>query len=147
MGVTESPHTEPENAAHGYCIALYDALKERAVKGTFTGSITEVYKTLGISNQYYAKITRALVEVGAVEHIQRGHHKRPTVYRLIHRPTKAQLAEYDFLTPATRRARVSEEEFLRRLNELERRVSNVDIVAALTNLEQRIVALEKANGR
>ena len=147
MAVTESPHTGPDNVAHDYCIALYDAMKERANKGVFTGSITEVYKTLGISNQYYSKCTRALVEIGSVEHIQRGHHKRPTVYKLIHRPTKAQLAEYDFLTPRTRRARVSEEELLTRLQTLERRVQNVDIVAALTNLEQRIAALEKGDGR
>jgi len=139
----DSPHTEPENAAHGYCIALYDALKKRAKNGTFTGSATEVYNTLGISNQYYSKCFKALVEVGAVEYIQRGHHKRPTIYKLIHRPTAAQLAEYDFLTPASRRAKVSEEEMLRRLIELERRVQNVDIVAAFTNLEARIVALEK----
>jgi hypothetical protein len=147
MAVTESPHTGPENMAHGYCIALYDAMKARAVKGVFTGSFTEVYKTLGISNQYYSKCTKALVDIGSVEHIQRGHHKRPTIYKLIHRPTKAQLDEYDFLTPRTRRARVSEEELLQRLQKLERSVGGVDIVAALTNLEQRIVALEKGDGR
>jgi len=143
---TESPHTatdSDENVVHEYCIALYDALKKRAAGNTFTGSITEVYKTLSISNQYYSKLTHALIEVGSVEHVQRGHHKRPTIYKLIHRPTKAQLAEYDFLTPQTRRARVSEQELLTRLQVLERRVQNVDIVAALTNLEQRIVALEK----
>jgi hypothetical protein len=140
---TESPHSEAANPAHEYCIALYDALKERATDDQFIGSITEVYKTLGISNQYYSRLLHGLIESGSVEYLQRGHHKRPTIYRLIHRPTKAELGSLDLLTPRTRRARVSEPDILRRLELLERRVRNVDIVAALQNLEKRIVALEK----
>ena len=143
MAGTESPHTEPENAAHGYCIALYDALKERADNGTFSGKITEVYKTLGISNQYYSRITTALVEVGAIEHIQRGHHKRPTIYKLYERPTREQLTLLDALTPRAKTGSVSSEDLSQRLSVLERSVANVDVVAALMNLEQRIVALEK----
>jgi len=148
---TESPHTtatdSDENVAHDYCIALYDAMKKRAVKNEFTGSITEVYKTLGISNQYYSKLTRALIETGSVEHIQRGHHRRPSIYRLIHRPTKAQLSSYDILTPAHKRIKVTEDEMLSRIERLERSVRNVDIIAALQNLEGRIKALESQGGR
>lgn len=140
---TESPHNATENVAHNYCIALYDALKKKSVKDTFTGSITEVYKTLGISNQYYSASIRGLVECGSIEYVQRGHHKRPTIFRLIHRPTKAQLKEIDFLTPKTRRARVSEEQLIERLEALERSVRQIDVVAALQNLEKRIIALEK----
>jgi hypothetical protein len=147
---TESPHTpatENDNVAHEYCIALYDALKKRAVKNEFTGSITEVYKTLGISNQYYSKITQMLVETGSVEHVQRGHHKRPSIYRLLHKPTKAQLEAYDTLMRGNRkRGRVSEKEILTRIEKLERSVRNVDIIAALQNLEGRIQALEKQGG-
>lgn len=146
MGAT-SPHPgqdeAQENIVHDYCIQMYDALKQRASKDQFVGSVTEVYATLGISNQYYSKILRGLVESGSVEHLQRGHHNRPTIYRLIHRPTKAQLAEIDFLVPVTRRNKPTENEILRRLDTLEGRVRNVDIVAALKNLEQRITALEK----
>jgi hypothetical protein len=140
---TESPHTEPENVAHGYCIALYDALEERAEDGTFTGSITEVYKTLGISNQYYSRLVHALVEVGSVEHVQRGHHRRPSIYKLLERPTSEQLTALDSLTLRTKRAKVSDSDLHQRIANLERSVSNVNIVAALTNLERRLSALEK----
>lgn len=143
---TESPHTgtdDPENVVYGYCIALYDALKKEASDGQFVGSVTEVYKALGISNQHYSVILRALVETGSLEHIQRGHHMRPTIYRLIHRPTKTQLREFDFLTPRTRRARVSEAALLKRVEELERRVGKVDVIPALQNLESRLKAIEK----
>ena len=146
MGATESPHPatlEDESVVHDYCIALFDALKKRAVKNEFTGSITEVYKTLGISNQYYTKITKALVETGSVEHVQRGHHKQPSIYRLIHRPTKLQLGEFDFLTSTRKRGRVSEAEILQRLERIERSIRNVDMIAALQNLETRIAFLEK----
>jgi hypothetical protein len=122
---------------------MYDALKERAEDDTFTGSVVEVYRTLGISNQYYKQILQGLVESGAIEHVQRGHHKRPTIYKILKKPTKTELAKIDFLTPKTRRAKVDDSEILRRLNELERRVGKVDVIAALTNLEKRITALEK----
>ena len=142
-----SPHKttpgESENVVHDYPLQMFDALKARAENGTYTGSVTEVYKTLGISNQYYTQILRALVESGSVEHVQRGHHKRPSIYKLIKKPTKKQLATLDFLTPKTRRATVGDSEILNRLNELERRVGKVDVIAALTNLEKRITALEK----
>jgi hypothetical protein len=146
MGEPHPATLNDENVAHDYCIALYDALKKRAVKNEFTGSITEVYKTLGISNQYYTKLTKALVEIGSVERLQRGHHKQPSIYRLIHRPTKAQLGAYDILIPDTKRSQISDKEILTRLEKLERSVRNVDIVAALQNLEGRIVALEKQGG-
>lgn len=147
MATTESPHTtasgEQENVVHDYCIQMYDAMKKASTKGQFIGSTTKVYKTLGISNQYYSQILRALVETGSVEHVQRGHHKRPTIYNIIHRPTKAQLEDIDFLTPRTKRAKVSEDEILKRLDELERRVGKVDVVPALTNLDDRLKAIEK----
>lgn len=144
MPGSKSPHTtDGENVVHDYCIQMYEAMKKASAKDQFVGSITDVYKTLGISNQYYAQILRALVETGSVEHVQRGHHKRPTIYRLIHRPTKAQLAEFDFLTPRSRRAKVTEDELLKRIEELERRVGKVEVIPALTNLEGRLKALEK----
>lgn len=146
MGTTESPHTattNDENVVHGYCIALYDAMNERSSENQFTGSITEVYKTLGISNQYYSRLIRALIETGSVEHIQRGHHMRPSIFRMIQRPTKLQLKEIDILTPASKRRKPKEKEILTRIETLEGRVKNVDIVAALQNLEGRIIALEK----
>lgn len=147
MTATESPHTgqdEPENVVHGYCIALYDALEKKASDGQFVGSVTEVYKTLGISNQHYSKILRGLVETGSLEHIQRGHHQRPTIYRLIHRPTTEQLREFDFLTPRTRRARVSDTALLQRLETVERRVGQVEVIPALHNLDKRLKAIEKS---
>ena len=143
MAVSESPHIEPVSTAHGYCIALYDALSAKADGDTFTGKVTEVYQTLGISNQYYSRIIRALVEVGSIEHVQRGHHKRPTIYRLIDRPTREQLEQYDFLTPGTKRKRVTDKELLQRLEKLERSTQGIDVIAAFTNLEARIKALEK----
>lgn len=143
MGTTESPHTEPVSTAHGYCIALYDALEQKADGDTFTGKVTEVYQTLGISNQYYSRILQALVEVGSVEYVQRGHHKRPTIYRLIERPTREKLEQYDFLTPYRKRATVSDKELLQRLETLERSTQGIDVIAAFTNLEARIKALEK----
>ena len=143
MTATDSPHTADGNVAHDYCLALYDALKERAAKDTFTGSITEVYKTLGISNQYYSQCINALQECGSVEYVQRGHHKQPSIFKLIHRPSRAQLEELSYLTPRTKRAKVSDDKLVQRLESLERSVRNVDVVAALQNLEKRIVALEK----
>lgn len=143
MAVTESPHTEPDNAAHGYCIALYDALTKKASGDTFTGKVTEVYQTLGISNQYYSRIIRGLLETGSIEHVQRGHHKRPTIYKLIKRPTIEELEQLDFLTPHTRRDKVTDKEILTRLANLERSTQGIDVIAAFTNLEARIKALEK----
>ena len=143
MAVTESPHTEPDNTAHGYCIALYDALKKKASGDTFTGKVTEVYQTLGISNQYYSRIIRGLLETGSIEHVQRGHHRRPTIYKLIKRPTIEELEQLDFLTPSTRRAKVTDKEILTRLANLERSTQGIDVIAAFTNLEARIKALEK----
>lgn len=144
----DSPHTtasgESENVVHDYCIQMWDAMKKASTKDQYVGSITQVYKTLGISNQYYSQILRALVETGSVEHVQRGHHKRPSIYRLIHRPTKAQLSEHDFLTPRSKRDKVSEDEILKRIEELERRVGKIEVVPALTNIEGRLRALENA---
>lgn len=144
MPPKDSPHTTTEdNVVHDYCIQMYDAMKKAAAKDQFIGSITSVYNTLGISNQYYTQILRALTETGSVEHVQRGHHKRPTIYRLIHRPTKSQLSEFDFLTPRSKRDKVTEDELLKRIEVLERRVGKVEVVPALTNLEGRLQALEK----
>lgn len=147
MAADSSPHTagaeEQRNPAYDICIAMYDGMKKRAEGDMFIGPVTEVWKTLGVSNQYYSRVMQALIETGSVERIQRGHHSQPSIFRLIARPTLVSLENLELLTPRSRRGSVTNASLIKRIEDLERRVQKVDVVAALHNLEQRIVALEK----
>ena len=136
-----------------HCEALYKALEERATiqytesEGNvlvFSGAISVVFRSTGISQSYYGPIFQTLEDVGAILKIQRGAAGVDTVIVLRGLPEvwPEDLGwrgkNSDPLTEDSRYARI-----LVQLQEIEQgNINGISILTALIELEERVVALE-----
>jgi len=140
-----------------HCISLYNALDERAIikplpddteERVFQGAIGTVYRSLGISQTYYGPIFQTLEDVGSILKLQRGGRNQDTVILLRGLPTDwpedlgwkgESLTHAKPLTEDSRYAKI-----LREVQEIgEGTIGGINVLMALAELEQRVIALEK----
>ena len=137
-----------------HCISVYNALDERAIikplpDGTegrvFQGAVSPIYKSLGISQTYYGPIFQTLEDIGSILKLQRGVRGIDTVIALRGLPTdwpedlgwKGGRSE-----PLTEDSRYGK--ILREVQEIgEGTIGGINVLMALAELEQRVIALEK----
>lgn len=147
MGV--SPHDPMQSPVPGYALELYKLMEANAENtsdgyAVFTGSISKMYDGLGISKQHYTRIMMALVEAGAIQYMQRGNVRQPTVLRLYGEPTLLKLVEVLEINTQFRREKKSVLE--QRVDALERSVAGLNVKEALLNLDNRVKEIEAKNG-
>lgn len=124
-------------------LKLYNQLAADAEGDMFEGSMAGVYKKTHMSQSHYSKLFGILIETGCIELVRRGRGPAPSQIRLRHAPTeKAVRNSYQAgrLTKRESPARVMLEQ---RVSIMEGRLSDIDLVEALSNIERRLAALER----
>ena len=147
-----------------HCETVYRALEERSTLQrlkdgddvekeylTFIGAVTPVYQSLGISQAYYGPIFQTLEDVGAILKMQQGARNIDTIIVLRGLPEVGSWPEglgwkgknSDPLTENSRYATL-----LGEIQEIaEGTIGGINVITALAELEQRIVALESKVSR
>lgn len=135
-----------------HCETVYNALKDRATlkptpEGTqelvFTGAVSEVYQSLGISQTYYGPIFDTLEDLGAILRIQRGGRGIDTVLVVRELPMiwpeglgwKGRNSKP--LTDDTRYATI-----LLDVQRLQDSIGNLNVLDAMMDFETRLAKLE-----
>ena len=137
-----------------HCESVYNALAERSTPQhvesvgdnvlVFTGAVSPIYRSLGISQTYYGPIFKTLEDVGSLVKVQRGTRSVDTIIALRGLPEvwpedlgwKGSRSEP--LTEDSRYAKI-----LREVQEIQQgSINGMNILTALVELEQRVVALE-----
>lgn len=137
-----------------HCARVYKALDERATyrdnegvkERVFVGAVTPVYKLLNISQAYYGPIFKTLEDVGAILKVQTGARGIDTIIVLRGLPEAWPTglgwdgSKSRPLTEDSRYGRI-----LRDVQEMQDgKIGGVNVLLALSELEQRIIVLEKA---
>lgn len=133
-----------------HCLALYEALDKDAIidkegRKLFTGSRVEVFRSLSVSQAYYTQLYSVLEEMGCAELLYTGRAGQPSVMALYHPPA------LDDFRAAYKRGLTkpdSKSTLQARVEQLEGRLSGIDLASTLVNFEQRLAAIEsqrKAN--
>lgn len=130
----------PEDApvVFNHLVRLYHALEDQSVDGVFTGSTTETFRSLGVSQAYYSKLYGYLYEMGCLEQLQRGTSGTPSKIRIV-RPPDIDEFRSSHLTDAKPRATLLEQ----RVKILEGRLPSIDLAGTITQLETRLASLER----
>lgn len=125
-----------------HAVDLYKEMEKTAKNGLYTGTKTGAYRAVGISQTYYTPLFRALEEMGSisVEYVG-GRGKRVHIH-LNKRPDAAEFAEawrLESLTKGKSRATLESD-----VEAIRRRLPDIDIGAALLNIEGRLKYVEEA---
>ncbi len=136
-----------------HCIRMYKALDERATTRTdddgspervFIGAVSPIYKSLKISQTYYGPIFQCLEDVGAILKVQQGARGIDTVILLRGLPNvwpEGLGWKGDRSVPLTEDSRYAR--ILLEVQEMKGSIGGINVVLALQELEQRVVALER----
>lgn len=162
---TRNPHlpatgieTKDASALYRHCISAYDLMyvesSEDEANGkhfrVWEGSVSGLFKGLRISQSYYRKVFDTLETLGCVTRLRTGTREWKTLYALHYHPTHVEWPEGAERQPTGRRRGTgtsSKVDVLRQqLNDLDARLSGVDIVAVLADFEERLLRLEKEIG-
>jgi hypothetical protein len=147
MAVT--PHDPSESPVPGYALEIYKLL-HKSSKPTeegmrvFTGSLSELYATLGMSKQHYSKIMACLVETGSIAYVQRGNAHQKTIVHVFKEPAYEELLNTLVISKQAAYRRRTDLEI--RVEQLENLVSGLNMKEALLNHEKRIKELEANYG-
>lgn len=123
-------------------LALYEILsKDNPEK--YTGSMVKAFRELNISQGYYSKLYRTLVELGCIEVVVNGRGGgQPSVIKLYRPPTLDEWASaYQTSKPLTNSKVL--DTIRQRLEIVERRLGDTDIGSTLVNHHQRLEYLEE----
>jgi len=134
-----------------HCIKMYESLdalstdKELDSGKTvrvFIGSYMNTWKSTKISQTYYSPVKKALTRHGAIEVLQRGGRSTDTVIHLCGLPDTWEIDGWNDrvgLTSSTNYARLASE-----VEGIKKSLGGINVIAALQELEKRLVALEKS---
>lgn len=130
-----------------HCETVYNALAERATINiktdelVFTGAISQVYRSLGISQSYYSSIFDTLEEVGSILKIQKGARSVDTVMALRGLPEVwpehlTQHPKKDLTGPEGYATLVLD------VKKIQDSIGSLNVIEALINLDTRLGQLE-----
>jgi hypothetical protein len=127
---------------------LMEGAKRKTINGVkvhvWEGSLTDLYRNMGIGQSYYSKIMNNLKSMGCVTMTQRGSRKTPSILVLHHSPDRAEWQAHHARPDLTNRLEGAT--LTDRVFNLEQRIGGINIVDALRNLDERLQALERAEG-
>jgi len=127
--------------------SFYQELEKNAkvekIKGVkvkaFRGSITSIYRDLGLSYTYYGDIRRALERSGCIAPLQRGTSTQESVIVLHHPPDReAWESESDDLTAPLEDAMLRQE-----LDDIKSQLGGMNIVDAFTDVQGQLDELSR----
>src|SRR5215831_10730446 len=73
--------------------AMYEDSHEEEDHRAYTGKLSQLVETLGISGTYYSRIFRALYEGGYAVLLDRGGRNKPSTVALLREPTRSELLD------------------------------------------------------
>jgi hypothetical protein len=128
-----------------HALSVYNELQNRAGepdkhgKMRFEGSKVEAYRAVGVSQAYYSQIFDSLTELGCIEQVRRGASGHPSVIVLHYPPDPGAFAEVyrAVLTKPHPLDTIREE-----LDELRRRLPDIDINSFIISLDARLTEYE-----
>lgn len=120
-------------SVYNYLDALAENKEDHRI---FRGNLSTVVTECGISKSYYTPIFRILYDGGYISQIDRGGRNKPSSVLMHKRPTKEVL----LLTSAELPATVP---LVDRIDLLETYTGGMNIVEALSSLNERVTALEE----
>lgn len=139
-----------------HCITMYTALDDRAYMKDldsggqariFVGSYNEAFESTGISRTYYSGIRNALERHNAIQILQRGARSVDTVIALHGLPDKWDIDGWNDGQDKRLTKRADYAMLEARIEELEKSLGGIDVVAALAEFEKRVVNLERKNNK
>src|SRR4051794_28548857 len=128
-----------------HAVALYDLLCQSAKEDedtellTFRGSITEVWRSLGVSQAYYSQVRRFLLESECISIVQQGARNTDSII-VLHRQPQAdewEVAQSD-LTERVTIATLHQE-----VRNLKRLLGGIHLPDLVIDLDKRIRELER----
>lgn len=136
------------SAVFDHTISFYNLLAESAKEeeledGTqvqiFRGSITNLYRSLGVSQSYYSQVRKALIELGCIAILQQGARNTDSVVAVHHPPDGDELeVNKSRLTPNLNSAILSQ-----RVDDINRLVGGIHLPDALADHEKRLRTIER----
>ena len=137
---------KPETA-FTHLTTLYGVLKVQSENGTFTGSKTDVYvHDAKLPPAYYTQLFYYLTEMGCIDQTQRGARGRPSIIRLVKEPTREDFDAVYVPTRFRRQVNLTEGKSIDTLqeevDELRRRIPNIDMTSWIASVEARLSQLE-----
>lgn len=127
--------------------SLYQELEKSAkhekIKGVkvnaFRGSITQIYRDLGLSYTYYGDIRNALERSGCIAVLQRGTSTQESIIVLHHAPDRAawQEASEDLTAP------LEDAMLQQQIGDIKSQLGGINIVEAFTDVERRLEQLDE----
>lgn len=136
--------SEPSPTIFNHMERVYDELVSRAALdngGTvkFEGSKVEAFRAVGVSQGYYTQIFESLTEMGCIEQVRRGAGHFGTIMLLHHRPEYEAFSEiYQKRLTKSRPLDTIQQQ----LNDMQRRLPEVDIQSFMISLDQRLAEIE-----
>ncbi len=141
-------------AGWDYTLRFYNYLHSHAEleeidgeqKRVYRGSVTEAFKTLGVSQKFYSEVVTILIRLGCIHYIQRGSRGTVSVVAVDDSPVFSEwidkrrlwLGKGKDLTRAGRLATIEQ-----RLTDItDHLLGGMNIAEALANHENRLIALE-----
>lgn len=124
-----------------HIIVVYNEMERNAEDAEdlkiYTGAVSNMIKSLGISMTYYKPIFRALYDNGYCAMGDRGGKNKPSTIILLRRPERDELLD---LTSGDGESIIS---LVNRVESLESSVGGLHIVTALAEFERRLATIEK----
>lgn len=123
--------------------ALYDASELESLDGVETriyrGKVTDLYKSLSISQTHYSNIRSALIDLGCMVMVRQGARDFDTVIALYRKPEK-EVFEARQKNPLTRRVEAAS--MIPRIEALEKSIGGIDTKKALIEIQRQINAMQ-----
>jgi len=129
-------------------VAFYNALRKEAKRESmgnghtawvYRGKVVTTFHKTGISQSYYTRIRRTLIDSGCIKQLQQGSRNTPTVLLLLKRPVESQLTIDNInLTEVPSAAIMAQS-----IKDLQDRIGSLKVVDALSNFEIRIREVER----
>jgi hypothetical protein len=132
--------TEITETVAQHILTVYDEMQAKAEEKdgllVFRGALSKLIRGAGISQTYYSRIVRALVDGGYVELLDRGGRSSPSIVILLQRP---ELDELMALTIDGDRPILT---LLSRIETVERSIGGMHIAGVLAVVEQNLSRID-----
>jgi hypothetical protein len=143
MSANGTPNVLFEHASRYYAGLKEDANTEK-MHGVdvliFRGSVVSVFRSLGISQSYYSKIRKRLIDMGCTTLIRQGGRGADTVLVLHREPT---LEDWKNLTDAPLTAALDVAILAQRVEDIAKLIGGINVKSAIADLALSIESLQR----